>query len=213
MDDSQDASSLPNAKALEDAVRNAQARDHEAFTLLFQYYKLPLWRRLWYLVGNDELAYDLYQETFIRVWRSLPTKPENAPFEAWLYEIARNLALDHFRHQNKLQFLVFPEPESESEPILRTSFTARFSVPGHEERICELDCLRLALAQLSPQYRTCILLQDLWGYSQHEIAEMLRISESTVSANVSRGKKRLQAIYKILLKEQGVSSREGEQTS
>lgn len=211
MHDSQGESSPIDAEMLAEAVRNAQARDHEAFTLLFKYYKLPLWRRLWWLVGDVELAYDLYQETFLRVWLSLPTKPSSMPFEAWLYAIARNLALDHLRHQGLLQFSTLPE--SESEPISQALPARQFSIPSHEERICELDCLGLALARLATQYRICVLLQDLYGYSQREIAKMLRIKESTVSANISRGHQHLRAAYNALLKEQRASLREGEQTS
>jgi RNA polymerase sigma-70 factor (ECF subfamily) len=178
---------------LTEAVDKAQARDHAAFERLYEHYKIPVWRRLFYLVGNKESAYDLFQETFLHVWKSLPKKPPEAAFEPWLYRIAKNLAIDYLRHANQLTFL--PLPESESDEPKEYAFFGLLSFAGHEERVCETICIQQALECMSLQYRMCLLLQDVWGYSQREIAESLAISEKAVSSNVSRGRKQLRVAY------------------
>lgn len=103
------------------------------------------------------------------------------------------MALDYLRHVKRLEFLPLPEQEDgglsgypSSEPLTETGF---------EERVCELICIQQALTEMSPQYRVCVLLQDLWGYTQQEIAASLGIRESAVSANVSRGHKQLRTAY------------------
>jgi RNA polymerase sigma-70 factor, ECF subfamily len=178
---------------LAEAIKKARARDHAAFQRLYEHYKIPLWRRLLYLVKDQESAYDLFQETFLRVWKGLPEKSSEVDFEPWLYRIAKNLAIDHLRRTSSLTFLSLSESETD-EPKEYT-LLGLLSSAGHEEQVCEMLCLQQALEQISPQYRVCTLLQDVWGYSQREIAESLAISEKAVSSNVSRGRKQLRIAY------------------
>ena len=60
-----------------------------------------------------------------------------------------------------------------------------------EDQLCELERLQWVLARMIPMYRICLVLQDLYGYSQKEIATRLNITEKTVSTNVLRGRKQL----------------------
>jgi RNA polymerase sigma-70 factor, ECF subfamily len=148
--------------------------------------------RLFYLVNDAKIAEELYQETFILAWKKLQERKPIPNFEAWLYFVARNLAINHLRRTKKIQFFPFSK-EDASEEFIASNL---FAEAGHEEHICEMECLKQALSQMSPQYRTCFLLQYLWGYSQREIATVLEITEKTVSANVSRGREQFRTIYK-----------------
>jgi len=58
---------------------------------------------------------------------------------------------------------------------------------GHEDHICDLEWLKYILEQMPHQQKVCLLLQEQWGFSQKEIAELLHISEKCVSAYISRG--------------------------
>lgn len=174
-------------------IVRVQARDREAFELLYEQYRKPLWRRLLYLVNNQEVAEELFQETFLRVWKSAPTRSLAVDFDRWVYRIAKNLAIDYLRSTAHHTWLPLPEQEAErgSEgPLPEQLYTV-----GPEEHICARSSLQQALAQMSPQYRVCVLLQDVWGYAQKEIAESLGISEKTVSSNISRGHKQLRMLY------------------
>jgi RNA polymerase sigma-70 factor (ECF subfamily) len=191
---------------LAEVVARACKKDRQAFEILYEYYRNPLGKRLRYLVNNQETAYDLYQETFIRVWRYLPDSgygPEH--FEPWLYRIARNLAISHLRHDRKFEVLPLSFQDARErnlEEDIPTDYVpwivglAKYlNIAGHEEQVCDMLCLKEALAKMSPRYRTCLLLQVYWGYSQEEIAQVLDISVKTVSTNVSRGYRQLRTIY------------------
>lgn len=161
-----------------------------AFSMLYERYKGPLGKYLLALVSNQEIAYELYQETFIRVWRafkegkSIPNEIGDN-FDRWLFTIAKHIAIDFIRRR---KFKSEPLPE----------FVAS-SEAGHEDRVCDREILAKALAAMSPQYRTCMLFQVHWGLTQREIAEKLGISEKTVSTNVKRGYRQFREIYMAIV--------------
>jgi RNA polymerase sigma-70 factor (ECF subfamily) len=192
---------------LREIVERACAKDRLAFGSLYEHYKEPLGKRLAYLIGDKNAAYELYQETFIHLWIRLPIPPP-LNFEAWLYRIARNAAFDYLRHMKRVEFLPLPEQE-ESGPSGYPS-SESLSETGFEERVCEMMCIQQALTEMSPHYRVCVLLQDLWGYSQQEIAESLGIRESAVSANVSRGHKQLRTAYWNMMHAKPASKKGGQ---
>lgn len=193
----------PEADSIDKAEEHQQIKDRDAFATLYETYKKPLWKRLLYLIGNKDAAYDLLQETFLHAWKGLPRKSPDAPFELWLYNIAKNLAIDHLRrHTTTLEHISLPTNEAEE-----SSFFSSFYTPGHEDLVCRRECLKEALAQMSPQYRVCVLLQEVWGYSQREIAVSLNISEKGVSANVSRGRAQLRMLYRKIMSEQDATGK------
>lgn len=178
------------SNALND-IQSHIERDDEgntaAFTELVHSYYTPIATYLARLVGNDELGRDLAQETFIRAWTSLPTLREKQYFKAWLYRIATNLARSHLRRARLISWLSWTDASAFSQAIA-----------GPEEQIGENDIITKTLARLSPQYRTCLLLQIVAGFSQHDIALMLGISEKSVGSNVSRGREQFRRIYQSL---------------
>ena len=90
-----------------DVTVRACQKDRQAVTLLYEYYKRPLGRRLMALVNNHETTEDLYQETFIRVWQRI--SPDMTDYFApWLFNVARNLAIDYLRHATRLEFVPLP---------------------------------------------------------------------------------------------------------
>ncbi|HKV59699.1 MAG TPA: RNA polymerase sigma factor [Ktedonobacteraceae bacterium] len=181
---------------LAEAVRRARAGDHAAFEYLYQRYKALIWKRLTYFVGEREVVYDLFQETFLRAWQKLAEMGQDVPFEWWLKRIAANIAIDHLRREKKLLFLPLPDDESENQ------VTSNFpSAAGPEAQLDMRESIQQALRQMSPQNRACVLLQDAWGFSQHEIANMLNISEKSVSAYISRGREQLRQVYTRLIAE------------
>lgn len=175
-----------------DIVRKAQAGDHAAFEYLYQCYKTSIWQRLMSLVGEQEVARDLFQETFLRAWNGLPKTRANLQFGPWLKRIAANTAIDYLRHKTTLKFLPFPEPDQEE---------LQWSIPqvaGPEVSAGEKECIEQTLAAMVPRYRLCVLLQDQWGFSQREIAQMLSVSEKCVSSYISRGRIQMRHLYKSL---------------
>jgi RNA polymerase sigma-70 factor, ECF subfamily len=179
-----------------DLVQRARARDRAAFAQLYERYKQPVWNRLFYLVKEREAAYDLFQETFIRVWNKLPTLKESEQFGAWLQRIAANIAVDYLRRERKVLSVPFLKEDGEAEECALLP-----RAPGMEEGVGEKECIEQALQRLAPRHRTCLLLHDQWGFSQREIADLLHISEKSVSAYIVRGREQFRQLYLRLIGE------------
>lgn len=175
------------------AVVMAKAGDEDSFTCLFEYYRGPLVKRLCNLVRDQEAAYDLYQEVFFTVFKEFKKKTSIPDFQRWLYLVARNRAIDYLRRNKQLEFVSLPEMKPDDPEAYALSGLLRED--GLEDQVVEREYLRQTLAEMSPQYRICVLLQEEWGYSQKEIAGMLGITEKAVSSNVTRGRKQLHIIY------------------
>jgi RNA polymerase sigma-70 factor, ECF subfamily len=172
-------------------IELARTGDREAFTRLFQSYNQQICTYLGRLVGNTELGRDLAQETFLHAWISLPALRSDLSFTSWLYRVATNLARSHLRHEKLIRW--FPWVEYGEEETLE-----HLTVAGPEKETSDSLCIQSALARVSPQSRVCLLLQLVGGFSQREIAELLSISEKSVSAYVSRGKEQFRRAYERL---------------
>ena len=169
-------------------VERAGAGDAAAFTALYERYYLPICRYLARLVGDDDLGNDLAQDTFLAAWRALPGIEDHAHFVPWLYRIASNLARSHLRRARLIRWLPWGDhasPQPANYP----------SIAGPEERTSETDHIKLALAEVSPKHRLCLLLQLEAGFSQREIARLLSLNEKSVSVYISRGRQQFRQAY------------------
>jgi RNA polymerase sigma-70 factor, ECF subfamily len=140
------------------------------------------------MVGDDESGRDLAQETFLKGWQALPRLEGEVRFQPWLYKIATNSARDHLRRKRLIAWLPWKEHVifARGEDI---------SVPGPEESTEEQEFLTFALMQVPLKYRQCVILQIVEACSQREIAQLLGISETSVSTYVRRGLEKLRQIY------------------
>ena len=169
-------------------VARARAGDRSAFAALFLQFNARICTYLARLVGDNDVGRDLAQDTFVAVWRALPEMRDTTRFVPWLYRIATNTARSHQRRARILHWLPWSSSSPGAElPPLTTS--------GPEQHAGEAELVMLALSQLAPQHRTCLLLQIEAGFSQREIAGMLDISEKSVSAYVSRGREQFRREY------------------
>jgi RNA polymerase sigma-70 factor (ECF subfamily) len=147
------------------------------------------------MVGNDNVGHDLTQETFWKVWKSLSTLREVSLFKSWLYRIARNTALNYQRHLKHLPQISLDMYSADRDGDV-------LSVPGPEEGIAQSELIQLALHQVSPIYRSALILYVCEGLSQREVAERLNIKETGIGKYISRGKEQLRQNYYRLLSEQ-----------
>ncbi len=156
------------------------------FRTVYEEYKKPLGTFLYRLLAQKHEMEDMYQEVLTKFWKHLQTLhklPTSEETRKWLFTVARNQVIDQYRKQSKLS----SEPLEEVEQIHSESTTI-------ENQLCEREPLQQAFTRMSHMYRICLVLQDLYGYSQKEIATLLNINEKTVSTNVLRGRKQLLAL-------------------
>ena len=175
-------------------MEQARTGDRAAFTALFHQFNARICMYLARLVGDDDLGRDLAQDTFLAAWRALPQMRDAARFSAWLYRIATNTAHSHSRRGRGMRSLPWSDPDE-------SGARQPFSVAGPEQHVGEAERVKLALATLAPQQRTCLLLQLEGGFAQREIAALLGIGEKAVSAYVSRGREQFRQAFERLERE------------
>ena len=172
-------------------VELARKGDKSAFDTLYQHFYTQIYLYLAHMVGDNEEGHDLAQETFLKVWRSLPTIHNEYRFDTWLYRIATNTAIDHLRRR-KFRWQSGKDRSNED-------LSEYMCVSGPEERVAEAEHIQQALAQVSLKYRSCLLLQLVANLPQREIAATLHISPKSVSIYVSRGSEQFRRAYQRLL--------------
>ena len=172
-----------------DVVRKAQAGDESSFTTLYHWYYTRIYYYLLRMVGNHEDASDLAAETFTKAWRALPGILDGRRFSSWLYSIATHMAIDFLRRQKKDQALWDSLDENPNH-----EHTVRF-----EDWVEEEELVRLALMQVAPKPRACLLLQ-LEGFTQAEIAKLVGLRKKSVGTYVCTAREQFRRAYHQLQK-------------
>jgi RNA polymerase sigma-70 factor, ECF subfamily len=168
-------------------IKRAQEGDLETIGRLYETYHLNVYRFLYYRVGDQAAAEDLTSEVFIRMLRFISGfKPPSASFQAWLFQIARNLAIDHHRRQKLRDYLPLEDHlASRGENLDRTV-----------ERSLTSESLQTALTKLNDEQRDVIIMRFIAGMPIAEVAKALHKSENSIKGLQRRG---LTALREILI--------------
>jgi RNA polymerase sigma-70 factor, ECF subfamily len=167
-------------------IAAAQAGDKAAVSTLYEAYTQPIFRYISYRVESDMIAEDLTAEVFLRMVQGLPRYQDSgAPFGAWLYRIAATQVADHYRQRRHTAL----EPISETEP---SDDTDPF---GKTVKAIEHEQLRRALAALSEDYQTLLILRFMQQLPHSEVALIMNKNETAIRVMQHRA---LQALAKEL---------------
>jgi len=163
----------------QELVRQIQEGDEMAFAEVVKIYKDKIINFLCKLTGDYQKAVDLSQETFMRVYFKARKYRPVAPFSSWIYAIASNLAKTEMKKIRKYAVISLDEVQN--------------SLPTEAYRKNPPDSgltrnLRKALDSLHPRYRIPVILKDIEGFSQEEIAQILKRPLGTVKARINRGR-------------------------
>lgn len=175
----------------DELVAAARAGTVAAFDTLVDRYYAPLVRFLARQTGDQELAADLAQETFVTAYRQLAQLAEDRSFAAWLYQIARNRLRMEYRRRQVIRFLSLDWLVAQPHARLLGHVDAA-------DTYAEQDQVELALAALSPALREALLLHHVWGFTGLEIAQILGISPAAARKRVSRADAELRRHYAAL---------------
>jgi RNA polymerase sigma-70 factor (ECF subfamily) len=161
-------------------IRAAQAGDSSAFEELVRTYDQSVLRLALSMLRSPEDARDVYQETFLRVYRNLGQFRFDCSFHTWLYRIATNLCLDQLRRRKVRR--EEPTVITTAEGTLdRTDAAAETRVEGDPQRNLFSGQIRKrvkeALAQLTPRERMVFELRNYEGLRLRKIGEVLGTSE------------------------------------
>jgi RNA polymerase sigma-70 factor (ECF subfamily) len=174
-------------------IRRAQEGDRSAFDALIRLYDQNVLRLALQVVGSPEEARDLYQEAFLKVYRSIRQFRSEAKFSTWLYRVVMNVCLDHLRRQSTRKEVAVP-PSEEGEPeFLQTIPDEQPSRdPARAMHSQEIGRrIQAALTRLNPRERVVFELKHYQGLKLRAIGEICKTSEQTVKNCLFRATQKL----------------------
>jgi len=188
-----------NARRVDDSalIREAQRGDRAAFDELVRQYDGAVLRLALHLTGSEADAQDVYQDAFLKAYRSIGKFRFECSFYTWLYRIVTNLCLDHLRKRNvrKEDSGVTTDSEGEEYSLIdRVSDERAGANPEHDLMGRELGAkIHAALEKLSGRERMVFELKHYQGLKLRTIGEMLNTTEETAKNTLFRATQKLRA--------------------
>jgi RNA polymerase sigma-70 factor (ECF subfamily) len=123
----------------------------------------------------DNVADDLLQDVFVKIHTRVDSLKEGKRLESWLYQITRNTVIDYYRSKRPMEVLPnwLAQPQPDEEEVIRRELSS---------------CLEPMIRQLPEKYRNALLLSEIEGKTQKEVAELENISLSGAKSRVQRGR-------------------------
>ena len=168
---------VPDSTA--DALRRGE---RQAFEELFVQLRGDVYNLAARIVGDRGEAEDITQEVFLRAFRHLPGKKDQVLPEAWVFRTTVNACYDHLRRRRPVP----AELVADREPAAHDTFEQAATAAAVEE----------ALGRLNARYRTALLLKDLHGLGNAEIAEIMGVSRGTVGVLLFRARAAFEKRYR-----------------
>jgi RNA polymerase sigma-70 factor, ECF subfamily len=188
------AEGSPVAGAAEIAlIRQAQAGDRSAFDALVRQYDQDVLRLVLRVAGTADEASDLFQEVFLKVYRSLGHFRFESRFSTWLYRVVTNVCLDQLRRKKTRREVQPPTPEDGQTEYFHTVADERATLDPeralHSKEIA--GRIEGALARLTPRERMIFELRHYQGLKLRVIGEMCGTSEETAKNCLFRATQKL----------------------
>lgn len=159
-------------------IRKMILGDLNAFTEIYNYYRLPALKFCYSLVKDEEEAENLMQDVLIKIWAKRDQINPELNFHSFLFTCLRNMAFDYLKKMEKNQ-------------VLRKQYLQRLEALNEEDaeqKEIQLVMLQTAVDGLSKKRKEILELNIREGKSYQEIADMLRISKNTVKNQLVKAK-------------------------
>lgn len=182
----------------DELARAAAKGDIDAFETLLGLYQNKVYGLALRMCGSEEDAWDVAQEAFLAAWRALPGFRGESGFSTWLYRLTANAAIDCLRREKKRRGELSIEGGELPLSLPDAGPGPQEAAEGGELRAA----VNAALARLTDQHRTVLILRELQELSYEEIAGALGLDLGTVKSRISRARK---ALRKILLEDGNLS--------
>jgi len=170
---------------IEKLVKKAQAGDTDAFACIYDEYFSHIYRYVYYRVNKGDVD-DVVAQVFMKAWNNLGRfrTREGATFGAWLFKIAHNLVVDQYRKHRSVSELPIDIADE------RESTDPRKIAQNKLDQVV----LKKALSHLKEAYRQVIVLKFINGFSNQEVAEILKRKEGNIRILQFRALKELKNI-------------------
>src|SRR5690348_3643494 len=169
----------------EELVAHSIGGDAESFNQLIRRWERPIYALAYRVIGREEDARDVCQETFLRAFRALGGFRGQSKFSSWLYRITLNLCRDWIRRQRRAPVSQMPEDVDVAEIV-----AADGPVESIEDLVARRELsavVEVAMAGLPEEQRTAIILKEYHGMTFQEIAELQGCPLSTVKTRLYQG--------------------------
>jgi RNA polymerase sigma-70 factor (ECF subfamily) len=163
----------------------AQSGDRDAFDELVRRTFVDTFTLARRLMGNEEDARDVVQESYLRAWRAIGKFRGDAQFSTWMYRITANASVTHLKKRRRHQHEVIDEIHEpvDTRPEAQPAIAAEASD--------DLGRIVVALDDLPPKLRQLVVLKDVYGLSHEAIAEELGISVAAAKVRLHRARRKL----------------------
>ena len=169
----------------EELVARSIGGDQESFNQLVLRWERPIFALAYRVIGREEDARDVCQETFLRAFRALNGFRGQAKFSSWLYRIALNLCRDWVRKERRTPVVQAPE-----ELEVLEMAAVREPTPSVEDLVARRELTGIverAMARLPDDQRTAIILKEYHELTFQEIADLVGCPLSTVKTRLYQG--------------------------
>ncbi len=181
-----DASSV-EPDAIDTLIQRCLAGDQAAWEQIVRAYRRRVFNIAYKFTGRHDLAEDLTQDVFVKIFKSLDTFDRRANFQTWLVSVSRNLCIDHYRSVRKERESIDRDVDpGDLAPVAPT--TSPYAALEATDRAV---LLRRGLKELAPSLREAVVMRDLQELSYQEIADKLGLPEGTVKSRINRGRNEL----------------------
>ena len=152
----------------------------------------------YYYLRNWEDAKDASQEAFVKLYQSVSSFDSSLRFKPWFFRILINHCLNVKRRKKKIRFFsLFASDDQDERPaLLDTLDDGTFDSERDETR----EVVWKAVDKLSAHHREVVVLHDMEGFKENEIAEMLNCSQGTVKSRLYYARRRLKSLLSSYLK-------------
>jgi RNA polymerase sigma-70 factor, ECF subfamily len=169
----------------EELVARSRGGDLDSFNQLVLRWERPIYALAYRVIGREEDARDVAQETFLRAFRALGGFKGQAKFSSWLYRITLNLCRDWIRRERRSN--IAPVPEGIDLVELAGEATPSETIEDLVSRKQLGEAVARAMALLPDEQRTAIILKEYHGLTFQEIADLLDCPLSTVKTRLYQG--------------------------
>ena len=185
----------------QEIVERVIAGDTDSFSILLDKYQDRIYSAVLNYVYNPDDAVDVTQEAFVKAYTKLTSFNRSSAFYTWIYRIAVNAAIDFLRKKKS-------RPADSLDDARYTQLglepVSKDPASDPDKALVRSDgkrALREAISRLSDKLRSVIVLHDVEGLSQEEVAEVLQVPIGTVKSRVSRARAELRHILREQLGE------------
>ena len=183
-----DAGPSPDAQDRADMER-LQAGHDAALNDLMKRHATPIFHLLCRMVGNEDDANDLAQETFVRVFKSRDSFRAEQKFSTWLFTIAANLARNHFRWRARHPNLSLDAENPETEQSLDSTLPSKSPAPNEAALTTErAAAVRTAVKNLPADLRAAVVLCEWEELSMADAAKILEATPKAVESRLYRAR-------------------------